>query len=316
MDFRGKTVLVAGGTRGLGLGLARNGIKKGAKISICGRDEKVLLRAKEQLGASGGEVMGSVCDLANPENVRDWVSESYDRFGSIDVLIYNAGIIQVGPFESMDIVDFQQAIDTHVYGALHAVRAVVPYMKTQGEGRIALIASMGGKRSVPHMLPYDVSKFALVGLGEGLSIELAKDGIFVTTVCPALMRTGSPGNAFFKGDHRQEYAWFSILDSMPGISVSAEYAARKIYAAISAGQSLLIYPFSAKLGATLSSLAPEFYVRFMRQVEKILPRGKSHRTYLGKESHSVFSPSLLTTLNEVAAVENNECYAHPEKAAG
>ena len=75
---------------------------------------------------------------------------------------------------------------------------------------------------MPHLLPYSASKFALVGFSEGLRAELAKDGIRVTTVCPGLMRTGSPPNAAFKGRHREEYAWFALSDALPILSISAE----------------------------------------------------------------------------------------------
>src|SRR6185437_12103861 len=95
-------------------------------------------------------------------------------------------------------------------------------------GRIVNVSSIGGKVSVPHLLPYAASKFALVGLSEGMTAELAKDGIRVTTVIPGLMRTGSPRNAFFKGKNEAEYAWFKLGDSLPGLSTSAEHAARRI----------------------------------------------------------------------------------------
>ena len=98
-------------------------------------------------------------------------------------------------------------------------------MRRRGEGRIANIASIGGKISVPHLVPYSASKFALVGLSEGLRAELAKDGIAVITICPGLMRTGSPRHAIFKGRHRAEYAWFSISDALPLVSMDADRAA-------------------------------------------------------------------------------------------
>src|SRR5438105_6875199 len=107
--------------------------------------------------------------------------------------------------------------------------------------------SIGGKVSMPHLLPYNASKFALVGLSEGLRAELAKDGIVVTTVCPGLMRTGSPRNANFKGQHRAEYAWFAISDSLPGASMSVERAARQILDACKRGDAEVVLSLPAKL---------------------------------------------------------------------
>src|SRR5207248_11163142 len=111
------------------------------------------------------------------------------------------------------------------WGRLHMIQAVVPGMTQRGQGRSVNITSIGGKVSLPHLVPYSASKFALVGLSEGLHAELAKDGITVTTVCPGLMRTGSPRHALFKGQHQAEYAWFKISDSLPIVTISAEKAA-------------------------------------------------------------------------------------------
>src|SRR5204863_2590958 len=128
---------------------------------------------------------------------------------------------------------------------VHTTLDVMPDMRARREGRIVNISSIGGKVSVPHLLPYSASKFALVGLSEGLRAELAKDGIVVTTVCPGLMRTGSPRNAQFKGQHRAEYAWFTLSDSMPFFSQSAERAARQILSACRHGEAEVVLSLPA-----------------------------------------------------------------------
>ena len=162
------------------------------------------------------------CDVTIREDVDALVREVAERLGPIDVLINNAGIISVGPVETMEIEDFQQAMATNFWGPLYAILAVLPGMRRRGEGRIANIASIGGKISVPHLVPYSASKFALVGLSEGLlRAELAKNGISVITIYPGLMRTGSPRHAIFKGRHRAEYAWFSVSDALPLVSMDA-----------------------------------------------------------------------------------------------
>ncbi|MEJ7710408.1 MAG: SDR family oxidoreductase [Pyrinomonadaceae bacterium] len=133
-----------------------------------------------------------------------------ETLGGIDVLINNAGLIQVGPLEVMTLEDYEEAMRTHFWAPLYTILAVLPQMRRRQEGRIVNISSIGGKIAVPHLVPYSASKFALVGLSTGLRTELAKDKIVVTTVSPGLIRTGSPRNATFKGKHREEYAWFSI----------------------------------------------------------------------------------------------------------
>ena len=137
--------------------------------------------------------------LAEREDVERAISQTIGHYGSIDVLINNAGIIQVGPLDHMKLSDYDDAMKTHFWGPLFLVLAVLPHMRNQGGGRIVNISSIGGRISVPHLVPYSASKFALAGLSDGLRAELARDQIVVTTVCPGLMRIGSPINAAFKG---------------------------------------------------------------------------------------------------------------------
>jgi short-subunit dehydrogenase len=220
----------------------------------------------------------------------------------------DAGVIQVGPLETMSAKDYRQAMDVHFWGPFHTINAVLPQMKRRGSGRIVNITSIGGRISVPHLLPYSASKFALVGFSEGLRAELAKDGIVVTTVTPGLMRTGSPRNAQFKGQHRAEYAWFAISDSLPGVSMSAERAARQIIEACRHGRSEITLSLPAKIATTIHGLLPGLTADVLGLVNRLLPRagGIGQRTALGWESESPAAPSVLTTLTERAAARNNE----------
>ena len=158
-----------------------------------------------------------------------------DRWTNVDVLINNAGVIQVGPLEHMEHEDFENAMATHFWGPLHLMLELIPSMRRRGFGRIVNISSIGGRVAVPHLAPYSASKFALTGLSDAVRAELAPYGIRVTTVCPGLMRTGSPMNAQVKGQHEAEYAWFAIADSLPGFSMSAERAADQILSACAHG---------------------------------------------------------------------------------
>src|SRR5205085_11782954 len=129
----------------------------------------------------------------------------------------------------------EEVMKVHFWAPLHTTLAALPEMRQRRDGRIVNISSIGGKVSVPHLLPYSASKFALTGWSEGLRSELLKDGIYVTTVCPGLMRTGSPRNALFKGKNEAEYAWFSISDALPIVSMSAKRAAQQIVDAAARG---------------------------------------------------------------------------------
>jgi len=308
-DFAGKSVLITGGSRGLGLVLARELIARGARVALCARDPQELERARADLqGRGADEVFTFPCDVTDRAQVQELVRLCQDRFGGIDVLINNAGVIQVGPFEVMTVEDYEEAMRTHFWGPLYTTLAALPEMRRRRAGRIVNISSIGGKIGVPHLVPYSASKFALVGLSEGLRAELMKEGIVVTTVCPGLMRTGSPRNATFKGQHRAEYAWFSISDALPVSAISAERAARQIIDGCARGEAEVVVSMQAVLAVKFHALFPELTADLMGLMNRLLPEagGIGTRGAKGKDSQSMLSPSLLTTLSDTAARRNNE----------
>jgi short-subunit dehydrogenase len=236
------------------------------------------------------------------------VREVQGRLGPVQVLINNAGSIQVGPVDVMTLEDYEHALRIHFWAPLYTTLAVLPEMRRRREGRIVNITSIGGKIAVPHLLPYGASKFALVGLSEGLRAELLQDGVYVTTVCPGLMRTGSPPNADFKGKHRAEYAWFSISDSLPLLSMSAERAARQIVTACKHGSAEVWLGLPTKLAVAFHGLFPGLTADILGWVNRLLPGpgGIGIQSAKGKNSGSAAAPSVLTTLTEQAARRNNE----------
>jgi NAD(P)-dependent dehydrogenase (short-subunit alcohol dehydrogenase family) len=307
-DLKGKTVLVTGGSRGLGLVLARGFAEEGARVAICARDHRELERAQRDLTARGAEVFAFPCDVTDRAQVAELVEVVTRRFGPVDVLVNNAGVIQVGPLEVMTLEDFEQAMAVHFWGPLYSTLAVLPSMRARRDGRIVNISSIGGRVAVPHLVPYSASKFALAGLSDGLRAELAKDNVVVTTVFPGLMRTGSPRNATFKGRHRDEYAWFSISDALPVTSIQAERAARQIVAACRRGQAELVITTQALLAVKFRALFPEAAADMLALANRLLPGpgGIGRRRAKGRESESSLAPSLLTTLSDRAALRNNE----------
>ncbi len=305
-SFEGKTVLITGGSRGLGFILARMFLEEGARVAITGREAQTLERARAELAHVGGEVHAVACDVRDQVQVESLVAEVHEHFGAVDVLVNNAGVIQAGPLESMTLEDFREAMDTHFWASLYTTLAVLPEMKRRGEGRIVNITSFAGRVAAPHLIPYDASKFAQVGLSDGLRIELAQDGISVTTVCPGLMRTGSPPNAYFKGDHEAEYAWFFVSDSLPGLSMNAERAARKIIEAARRGDAEALLGLPAKLGVLARTLAPNLTQSLMAFVNRRLPQDGSTDRFRGSESETPLTQSWVTETSRHAAARNNE----------
>jgi NAD(P)-dependent dehydrogenase (short-subunit alcohol dehydrogenase family) len=307
-DFHGKTALIAGGSRGLGLEVARQLVDRGARVALCARTEEDLRTAADELRQRGGDVLTIVCDVRRPDQVQSLVDQVQTKWGAVDVLFNVAGVIEVGPLESMTLDDFHEAMDVNCWGALHTTLAVVPEMRRRGFGRIVNVASIGGKQAVPHLLPYDTSKFALVGLSTGLRTELAKDGILVTTASPTLMRTGSPRNAIFKGRHRQEYAWFSLGSAFPIVSMDSERAALQILRACQAGDADVFITNLLNPPVWATRLAPTLTTEILAVINRYLPPmgGIGRRRARGYESESSISPSWLTTLSDQAAERNNE----------
>jgi short-subunit dehydrogenase len=308
IDFAGKVVLITGGSRGLGLVMARQFGQQGAKVAICARDHNEVRDAQWDLRGRGVDAMGLPADVTSKEQVENLIGRVNHHFGQIDVLVNNAGTIQVGPMETMTISDYEEAMKLHFWAPLYTTLAVLPQMRSRGAGRIVNISSIGGKVPAPHLLPYSASKFALTGFSEGLRSELLKDGIYVTTVCPGLMRTGSPRNALFKSQHRQEYAWFAISDATPGLSISAERAAARIIRACRHGEAETMVSLPSRLATTFHGVFPGVTAEMNALINAMLPApggiGQDRRT--GKESESAAAPSIFTALNERAAARNNE----------
>jgi short-subunit dehydrogenase len=307
-DFQNRLVIITGGSRGLGLVLARQLADEGAALVLCARDDEELALAADELRQRSSFVATYACDLSQPDEIATLFARIRREVGSVDVLINNAGIISVGPVETMDVDDYQEAMAIHFWAPLLCMERVLPDMRRRGEGRIVNIASIGGQIGVPHMVPYCASKFALNGLSQSLRAELTKDGVYITTVCPGLMRTGGARNAMFKGQHRAEYAWFSILGGMPLVSMNADRAARQIISACRYGRAKVTLSPFAKFAAAANTFAPELTADANSLVASLLPArgGIGRKAVTGSDSESSWSPSTLTMLNERAAVRNNE----------
>ena len=308
ISFEGRVVVITGGSRGLGLVLARQLAAEGARLCLLARNRSELDRARAQL-PEGAEVMTIRCDVRRRADVRAAMDMILEKWMAIDVLINNAGVIQVGPLEHMTNEDFENAMATHFWGPLHLMFEAVPSMRRRGFGRIVNISSIGGKIAVPHLAPYTASKFALVGLSDAVRAELDQYGIRVTTVCPGLMRTGGALNADMKGQHELEYAWFVISDSTPGLSMSAERAASKILEACRFGDPELTLTVPAKLAARINHVAPATVARALALANRLLPgptgpEGDRHKR--GRHSRTKLSESPATVLTERAAAANNE----------
>ena len=258
----GQVVLVTGGSRGLGLAIARRFAKEGCKLVLAARNADELETARDgilrdRLLTDEDDILLVEADLTDVDQAGSMIDAAIRTFGKLDILVNNAGIIEVGPVEDQDLGAYERAMQTNFFAALYCIQAALPHFLERRSGAIVNISSIGGKFAVPHMLPYSASKFALAGYSEGLHAELRLKGIRVTTVCPGLLRTGGEAHAKFIGQVEKEKAWFNWSAKTPGIAVSAEHAANKIFSAVSSGRAEIEISPQAWLAARINGLMPE-----------------------------------------------------------
>jgi len=312
-DIRGEVTLITGASRGLGLLLARELARHSCPLVICARDQAELELAAGQLRAAGAEVTAVACDVTDEASAQLLVDTALERYGRLDILISKAGIIQVGPVQAAEVTHYETALNTMALAPVRLALTALPVMRNQGHGRIVTIASIGGKLSVPHLLPYSTAKFAAVGFSEGLRAELGRGPVTVTTVVPGLMRTGSHVQARFTGQADREFTWFALGASLPLISMDAERAARQIIEAIHRCRPEIILTPAGQFVSRLAGLAPGLTSQILHLTQRLtLPAPSGHGDDQGTPGHEL-NPALpqqafdrLTTMGRAAASRFNE----------
>lgn len=316
-DLTGEVAVVTGASRGLGLVLAKELARQSCRLVICARDAEELGRAEDQLRQQGTDVLAVTCDLAEEDAAQRLIDATIRHFGRIDILVNNAGEIRVGPAGSAGPQDYESALRIMTMAPVRTTYAALPHMHARQHGRIVTIASIGGKVSVPHLLPYSVAKFGAVAFSEGLRAELGSGPVTVTTVVPGLMRTGSHERAEFGGRRDAEYTWFALAASLPVLSMDAEKAARQIVAAMRNRRAELILTPAGQLVARSAAIAPSLTSAAMHLATTLLPASDGSH---GQESGLTLRPAMnsalfgwLTTKGRRAAERFNEL---PERRPG
>jgi 3-oxoacyl-[acyl-carrier protein] reductase len=223
-SLEGRSVIVTGGSKGIGKGIARVFARVGARVVITGRDEDALCAAAEELGAGVSWVSGDVGDPADCRAIADAV---VDRLGGIDVLCANAGVFPSAPLEEMTPDDLEQVLGTNLKGTFYAVQACLPALARSGRGRVIVTSSITGPvTGYPGWSHYAASKAGQLGFVRTAAIELAAKGITVNAVLPGNIATeGLDG----MGDDYQRQMAASIplkrLGSVEDIGYAALYLA-------------------------------------------------------------------------------------------
>ncbi len=307
--LQNQVVLITGGSRGLGLALAFEFGARGCRLALCARDEEELQQACRLLAEKGIEATPLVADINHQPETKFLIERIIQQFGRLDVLVNNAGEIQVAPLEALTLADFENAMNLMFWAPVNLSLAAIPYMAERHSGAIVNITSVGGRVSVPHLLPYSCAKFAFVGFSSGLAAEVKSRGIHVLTVVPGLMRTGSYLHAEFGGRAKKEFTWFGLLGNMPGLTVAADSAAKAILSALERKQYSCTISLPAKLLIGAETLMPDTTRTLMGFVSRILPdaagpTSKGTGKQLNPQSNSAFQ--AFTALGKQAARTFNE----------
>lgn len=240
---------------------------------MAARDADELRRGAEWVEErTGATVSTAVCDVRDRDAVDAMVQQADSRQGGLDVVIANAGVIQVAPVASIDSGAFEDAMATIFGGTVNTAMAALPRLyRSDSGGRLCLIGSVGGLLTVPHLLPYSCAKAAVGALGEGLRAETADKNVSVTTVHPGLMRTGSHLQAEFGDRTSKEFAWFSALAGAPVVSMDAERAAERILRALERRRTRLVLTPAARAASIAHGVAPATVTRLSGLAARVLP---------------------------------------------
>ncbi|GAA4878041.1 SDR family oxidoreductase [Actinomycetospora straminea] len=299
--------LVLGASRGLGFLIAQELGRRGHDLAVVARSADGLEAARGDLEATGATVLTLPADLASRPSAEPVVETAVTQLGRLDVVVANAGIIQVAPVRALTAQDVADAHDAIFWSAVYPVMAAVDVMRRRGGGRVIVISSIGGKIPTPRLLPYTAAKFATVGFAESLRTEAGRDGISVTTVVPGLMRTGSTRNALVGGDRERELRWFTTLASLPLLSMDAGAAARRIVAGGLAGRPEVVLTPAAKVGLRVHGIAPGLTKRALALVDRLLPAPGDEPPEPGHTlPEQPWWQRMLTTLDRGAAVRHHE----------
>jgi NAD(P)-dependent dehydrogenase (short-subunit alcohol dehydrogenase family) len=189
-DLNGKVAFVTGGASGIGLALAQEFAKQGAKIVLADIETEALKKAEGDLLASGAEVIGIQCDVSDRGSVEAAADRAIEAFGKVHILCNNAGVAPSGELTETTPEDWKWCLGVNLMGVVHGIQVLVPRIKEHGEGgHVVNTASIAGLMALPTLGTYTATKYAVVGISETLRGELAPTGIGVSVMCPAFVKT-------------------------------------------------------------------------------------------------------------------------------
>jgi dehydrogenase/reductase SDR family protein 7B len=248
--MKNKVVIITGGSSGIGKAMAEKFGREGSKILITGRNKEELAKATEELRQNGITVQSFQADVSVEEDNRKMAEEAIKHYGTIDVLINNAGISMRALFSEVDIAVVKKVMDINFYGVLYATKYCLPEI-TKKNGSIVGISSIAGFRGLPGRTGYSASKFALNGFLEVLRTELLKTGVHVLTACPGFTASNIRKRSLTKDGSQQGESPRQEEKMM-----TAEECAEHIYNATVKRKRTLVLTTQGKLAVFLNKWLP------------------------------------------------------------
>jgi len=265
------TVLITGASQGIGKATALLFAREGYDLVLAARHPQSLAAAAQEIEQLGRSALAIPTDVKDPGQVQALVQKALDHYGSIDVLINNAGIYVSGPVEQFSLDDWHQTVDLNLWGYIHTIQALLPHFLARGSGTIVNLSSIGGKVPLPYVTPYCTSKFAVTGLTKSLHAELSPKGLQVCGIYPNLIKSGFMERAIFRGqDDKEAQARREQLNTILKAPVveKPEDVAKAIWDAVKHKKSEVLVG-SANIGTTVNRLFPGLMQWFFRQSQKL-----------------------------------------------
>ena len=267
MDFKNKVVVITGASSGIGETTAIKFARKHANVVLVARRKEKLLEVEKKISNFSGSSIVCQCDVSNKEQVEEMSKKVLDTFGRIDVLVNNAGFVIYGKVSELSTEEIVAQMETNYFGMIYCTKAFLPQMLEQQSGHFVNIASVGASFGVPGIASYCATKYALIGLSEGLRHELDGTGIGLTVVSPIMVRT-----PLFDHPSFTNFSRFST-----GISLSSETVAKAIIKASNSPRFEIVVPSVARAGIWFKQTFPYF-------INPII--GNAFRKQLAKRNNS------------------------------
>jgi len=190
LGIKDRTALVTASSRGLGKAIALQLSREGANVAICARGEGTLFRTKKEIAErAGGQIIAQAIDVTDKDQVKKLVKHVVDKFGTVDILVCNAGGPPSGMVEDFGMDDYRKALELNLLSTVNLCYQVTPHMKKQKWGRIVNLTSVSAKQPIETLILSNTARAGVLGFSKSLSSQLAPFGITVNSVCPGYTRT-------------------------------------------------------------------------------------------------------------------------------